>query len=166
MASEPSGSGRPAPSGAYRQRWRLGFGALTWRTEDRAYAGLLEALTRERELVLRQTQELDAPAAPLPKRGINADLERGARAELAVFRAAVEDARTRGSPDGLAEVAYDSRSPDQDTWADILIQYLVRLGYADVRTEELEPWHYLYSIRIHWERLRQLARDEGHALPD
>ena len=34
-----------------------------------------------------------------------------------------------------------------DTWADILIQYLVRVGYADVRTEEPDPWHYLYWIR-------------------
>jgi hypothetical protein len=33
---------------------------LAWRAEDRAYAGLLEALTRERGLVLRQAQELHA----------------------------------------------------------------------------------------------------------
>ena len=165
MSSRPGrdpGSSQPL----HRQRWRLGFGALTWRAEDRGYAALLEALTREREQVLRQTQELAAPAAPLTTRGIDAVLERGARAELAVFRAALEDARARSGANGQAEVAYDSRNPDQDTWADILIQYLVRPGYAEVRTEEPEPWHYRYWIRITWERLRQLARGEGHALPD
>lgn len=151
---------------AHRQRWRLGFGTLTWRAEDRAYAGLLEALTRERGVVLRQTQELAAPAVPLTRSGINAELEQGARAELAVFRAALEDARIRSGSDGNAEVAYDSRIRDQDTWADVLIQYLVRPGYAEVRTEEPEPWHYLYWIRINWERVRQLADAEGYALPD
>ena len=152
------------PRDVRRQRWRLGFGTLPWRAEDRAYAGLLEALTRERAQVLKQTQELAQPARALARTGIDAELERGARAELDVFRAALEDAASRGGTDGQAEVAYDSREPEQDACADILIQYLVRPGYAEVRTEEPEPWHYLYWIRINWERVRQLAHGEGHEL--
>ena len=153
------------PPGERRQRWRLGFGTLPWQTEDRAYAGLLEALTRERGQVLKQTQELAEPARALTRSGIDAELERGARAELVVFRAALEDAASRGGANGQSEVAYESRDPAQDACADILIQYLVRPGYAEVRTEEPEPWHYLYWIRINWERVRQLARREGHELP-
>jgi len=72
MSSSSDGNGPASQRAAYRQRWRLGFGALTWRAEDRAYAGLLEALTRERGHVLRQTQELTAPAAPLTRSSIDA----------------------------------------------------------------------------------------------
>src|SRR5690349_13253042 len=92
-----------------RQRWQLGFGNLTWRAEDRAYAAVLEALTRERHALLRQGREIADPARPLAKRDIGAELERGARAELAVFRAALENARARSGPDGLGELAYNSR---------------------------------------------------------
>ena len=148
-----------------RQRWRLGFGDLAWRVEDRAYAALLEALTRERHAVLRQGREITHPARPLARSDIGAELERGARAELAVFRAALEDARARSGADGTAEVPYDSRDPQQDSWADIVIQYLVRPGYAEVRTEEAEPWHYRYWIRIDWPAVRRLITDEKHPLP-
>ena len=148
-----------------RQRWRLGFGDLTWRGEDRAYAALLEALTRERHALLRQGREIMDPARPLARSDIGAQLERGARAELAVFRAALEDARGRSGADGTAEVAYDSRDPRQDFWADIVIQYLVRPGYAEIRTEETEPWHYRYWIRIDWPAVRRLIADDKHPLP-
>ena len=163
MSLRPSGNARTSQGPTRRQRWRLGFGEIAWRAEDRSYAGLLEALTRARGQVLRQTRELVAPA--MPSSGLSSELERGARAELAMFRAAIEDARSRGGTHSQTEVAYDSRNPDQDAWADILIQYLVRTGYAEVRTEEPEPWHYRYWIRLNWDRLRELARAEGHALP-
>ena len=158
-------SGARSRPGLRRQRWRLGFGDLAWRVEDRGYAGMLEALTRERQALLRQSQELATPARPLTRETIDADQERGARAELAVFRAALEDARSRSGPDGQAEVPYDSRDPGQDASAEVLIQYLVRPGYAEVRTEEPEPWHYRYWIRVDWERVRRLAAGEGHPLP-
>ena len=147
-----------------RQRWRLGFGGLTWRAEDRAYAAILEALTRERQAVLRQGRELAAPARPLTRLAIDPELERGARVELAAFRAALEDARARGGPDGQAEVAYESRDPRQDAWADMLIQYLVRPGYAEVRTEVPEPWHFRYWIRVDWDRIRRASAGEGQRL--
>jgi hypothetical protein len=141
MSPRPSGNAKTSQGPAQRQRWRLGLGELAWRAEDRSYASLLEALTRESGRVLRQTQELVAPAV-LTRGGISADLERSARAELAMFRAAMEDARKLSGQDDQAELSYDSRNPEQDAWADILIQYLVRTGYAEVRTEEPEPWHY------------------------
>ena len=59
---------------------------------------------------------------------------------------------------------YDSRKPTEDNAADVLIQYLVRPGYAEVRTEEPEPGHYVYYIRIDWPRLRDLAKDQGHPI--
>ena len=156
--------GKPGPNEP-RQRWRLGFSELVWGAEDRAYAAVLEALTRERHAVLRQGLEIMDPARPLAKADIGAELERGARAELAVFRAALEDVRARAGPDGRAEVSYDSRDPRQDAYADILIQYLVRPGYAAVRTEEPEPWHWLYWIQVDWEAVRRVTAAGRHPLP-
>jgi hypothetical protein len=74
------------------------------------------------------------------------------------------DVRARGGADGQAEVSYDSAVPTQNTAADVLIQYLVRPGYAEVRTEEPEPGHYVYYIRVDWLRLRELARAQGHPI--
>ena len=72
-------------------------------------------------------------------------------------RAAMEDVRTRGGADGRQEVPYDGKNAKQDARADVLIQYLVRPGYAEVRTDEPEPGHYVYYIRIDWPRLRSLV---------
>ena len=47
---------------------------------------------------------------------------------------------------------------------DVLIQYLVRPGYAEVRTEEPQPGNYVYYIRVDWPKLRALAAAEGHPL--
>jgi hypothetical protein len=58
MASRPNGPGTPRRRRRKRQRWRLSFGALTWRTEDRVYAGWLELLRRGKLGVL------DQPCAP------------------------------------------------------------------------------------------------------
>ena len=147
-----------------RQRWRLGFSDLKWRVEDRAYAAVLEALTRERHAVLLQGREIREPAQQLARADVSPELEGGARAELARFRGALEDARARGGPEGHAEVPYDSRDPQQDVWADVLIQYLVRTGYADVRTEEPEPWQYQYWIAVNWNAVRRLMAQQGHAV--
>jgi hypothetical protein len=76
----------------------------------------------------------------------------------------MEDIRTRGGRDGSAEVPYDSREPVQNRMADLLIQYLVRPGYAEVRTDEPEPEHYVYYIRVDWPRLRALAEEQGHPI--
>jgi len=148
-----------------RRRWRLDFGQLAWRPAERAYVGVLEALTRERKALLSQGQELAAPAHPPAREAIDVEQELAARAELTLFRSALEDARARSGPEADAEVSFDSRDPAQDASATLLIQYLVRPGYAEVRTEETEPWQYRYWIRVDWDRLRRLAAAAGYRLP-
>jgi len=148
-----------------RRPWRVGFEQLAWRPADRAYAGVLEALTRERTALLEQGRELVAPARPRTTGAISQEQEQQARAELALFRAALEDARARSGPRGDLEVPFDSQHPRDDASADILIQYLVRPGYAEVRTEVTEPSQYRYWIRVAWDRLRLLAADAGYRLP-
>jgi hypothetical protein len=61
-------------------------------------------------------------------------------------------------------VPYDGRDAAQNAAADVLIQYLVRPGYAEVRTEEPQPEQYVYYIRTDWPRLRQLAEGQGHPI--
>src|SRR6266566_4007770 len=65
--------GRPTPSTKHgtlplpripRRPWRVGFEQLAWRPADRAYAGVLEALTRERTALLEQGREIVTPARP------------------------------------------------------------------------------------------------------
>jgi len=87
-----------------------------------------------------------------------------ARRELTDFRAAMNDVRKRGGSQGQAEVPYDSSNPDQNVAADVLIQYLVRPGYAEVRTEEPSPGQYVYYVRVDWSRLRDLADAQGHPI--
>jgi hypothetical protein len=87
-----------------------------------------------------------------------------ARKELSDFRAAMEDIRERGGADGAAEVPYDSQQPVPNHMADVLIQYLVRPGYAEVRTDEPDPEHYVYYVRVDWARLRALAEEQGHPI--
>src|ERR1700674_4189250 len=114
------------------QRWLSGFGAFDWRSDERAYAALLDALTRDRLEVEGVEREMQATAL----RGLHdvqEEQQRAERSELAEarrelddFRAAMTDVRQRGNPDGQAEVSYDSRDPEQNAAADVLIQYLVR----------------------------------------
>jgi hypothetical protein len=67
--------------------------------------------------------------------------------------------------DENAEVPFDSTRPDEDALADVLIQYLVRPGYAEVRTEEPSAGSYVYFIRVDWPKLRALAEEQGYPLP-
>src|SRR5579859_5519203 len=72
-----------------RRPWRIGFEQVAWRPADRAYAGVLEALTRERTALLEQGRGLVAPARPRTTGAISQEQEQQARAELALFRAAL-----------------------------------------------------------------------------
>jgi hypothetical protein len=153
------------------RRWLSGFGAFDWRTDERAYASLLDALTRDRLEVEAIEREMQAT----PRRSladVQQDQQRAERDELAEarrelddFRAAMDDVRQRGGADDRKEVPYDSRDPKQSAAADVLIQYLVRPSYAEVRTEEPQPGQYVYYIRVDWPRLKKLAADQGHPLP-
>ncbi len=143
------------------------LGAFEWGQGDSPYASLLHALARDRLELTKTETELDATS----RRGMADVLEAEQRAErderaeaqreLSAFRAAIEDASTWGD----VEVGYDSRNRVENTRADVLIQYLVRTGYAEVRTEEPEPGAYVYFIRVDWPRLRALAEATGHPLP-
>jgi hypothetical protein len=156
--------------GSPPQRWLSGFGALDWRSDEREYASLLDALTRDRVEVEAVEREMQADA----RRSV-ADMHRDhqraerdevaeARRELTDFRLALTDARRRGGADGSREVPYDSRDQIQNHGADILIQYVVRPGYAEVRTDEPQPRRFIYYIRVDWPRLRELARAQGHPI--
>jgi hypothetical protein len=157
--------------GGRSQRWLSGFGALDWRSDERAYASLLDALTRDRLEVEAVEREMQA-AAQRSLADVQAAQHRAerdelaeARRELTDFRSAIADVRKRAGAEGKTEVPYDSRIPTQNEAADVLIQYLVRPGYAEVRTEEPRPGDYVYYLRVDWPRLRELARAQGHPLP-
>ena len=153
------------------RRWLSGFGALDWRSDERGYASLLDALTRD----LIEVEAVERERLATSRRNLaelQEDQERAARDELAEargeldeFRAAMADVRQRGGHDGRTEVPYDSQDEVQNRAADVLIQYLVRPGYAEVRTEEPGPGHYVYFIRVDWARLRALAESVGPPLP-
>jgi hypothetical protein len=149
------------------RRWLSTFGRLEWSTDDRTYASLLDALTRDRVEAEALEREMSTPA-----RGEVTDvkeLERTeleeARRELDAFRAALDNVHQQSAGDDTAEVPFDSSDEDEDAAADVLIQYLVRPGYADVRTEEPQSGNYVYYIRVDWAKLRALAAEHGHPLP-
>lgn len=152
------------------QRWLSGFGSLDWRSDERAYASLLDALTRDRLEVEAVEREMQATARR-SLADVHEDQQRAERDELAEarreldeFRTAMTDVRERSGTDGRGEVPYDSREQSQNSAADVLIQYLVRPGYAEVRTEEPQPGQYVYYLRVDWPRLRELAQAQGHAI--
>jgi uncharacterized protein involved in exopolysaccharide biosynthesis len=150
------------------RRWLPGFGLQDLDADDRAYADLLTALTRDRVETEALEREMTAPAvqASTDVKQLQREELAEARRELDLFRAALADVRTRAAGDPRAEVPYDSADPKQDAAADVLIQYLVRPGYAEVRTEEQGSEHYIYYVRVDWARLRDLASEHGHPLPE
>src|SRR5918912_2369034 len=101
------------------RRWLSGFGAFDWRTDERAYASLLDALTRDRLEVEAVEREMRPPARRSLAE-VQQDQQRAERDELAEarrelddFREAIADVRRRGGGDGRAEVPYDSRDSKQ-----------------------------------------------------
>ena len=149
------------------RRWLGGFAGLDWDTDERTYAALLDALTRDRLEVEAVERELSAPLTAAADEQARAERDElaEARREVDSFRQALADVRGRGR-DPRTEVPYDSQVPAQDAAADVLIQYLVRPGYAEVRTEERGAEHYIYHIRVDWSKLRALAQEQGHPLPE
>jgi len=150
------------------RRWLTTFGRQDWELSDRAYAALLDGLTRDRVEAEALEREMSTPA-----RGVVADVRElqreeleEARRELTSFRAALDDVRRRAGGQADAEVPFDSTDPVQDAGADVLIQYLVRPGYAEVRTEEPAAGSYIYYIRVDWAKLRALAEEQGVRLPE
>ena len=159
-----------ADSGSRPVRWRRGRGRIDWAADDRAYAELLDALTHD--LIETESTRIEMQATSRrsmadvleEEQDVQREQLEDARRELSGFRDALRDARARSGENGKTEVPYDSSDPRQDEMADLLIQYLVRPGYAEVRTEEPRPGRHVYHIRVDWERLAPLAADQGHSL--
>jgi len=145
------------------RRWLSGFGRFEWGADESGYASLLDALTRDRIELEAVEREISNPSSAAGDK-LERDELAEARRELDEFRSALGDARRRSGGDERAEVPYDSRDRAQDAAADVLIQYVVRPGYAEVRTEEPEPNRYVYNIRVDWQRLGQLAREQGQTI--
>src|SRR5919197_4340366 len=110
------------------RRWLSGFGALDWRSDERDFAALLDALTRDRlEVEAAERERLAAARRSLAdvqeaQHRAERDELAEARRELNDFRAALTDVRRRADSSS-AEVPYDSRNQDQNEAADVLIQY-------------------------------------------
>ncbi|MBV8715253.1 MAG: hypothetical protein JO020_17165 [Chloroflexi bacterium] len=149
------------------RRWPSALGGHDWGDDDRAYAALLDALTRDRVEAEALEREMSAPAhqdiADLGQ--LQREELEEARRELDAFRSALDNLRQRAGGSEHTEVPYDSTQPPEDAAADVLIQYLVRPGYAEVRTEEPHQGEYVYYIRVDWPKLRELAQEQGHPLP-
>jgi hypothetical protein len=163
MAAESS-----TPSRA--DRWRSGIPATDWTEDERSYAALLDALTGQLAATVATEVELDATSRRSPadlqeeKERIERDERAESRQELKAFREALLDAREQSATNPQGEAMYDSAVPQQDDLADVLIQYLVRPGYAEVRTEEPEPGHHVYYLQVAWDRLTALADHDEQSL--
>jgi hypothetical protein len=137
--------------------------------DSATYDAILDALARE----LAQTEAVAIERNTSPRRPMadvkeeQASREREEREitseERDAFRDALEDALTRGGEKG--EASYSSDDPDQDAKADVLMKYLVRLGHAEVRTDEHGEGRYTYHIKVLWGRLREIAQREGATPP-
>jgi len=148
-------------------RPRRDWATPAWPDDERVYAALLDALTRDLIEIAGTERQIVAHAEVDPEE-MAANQERlereeldEARRELGSFRTAVEEARAAGEG---AEVPFDAADPHRDELADALIQYLVRPGYAAVRTEEPSPGHYVYHVQVDWPKLRGLTDQLGYKL--
>ena len=152
-------------------RWPVAVFDLFESGDDRAYGALVQALARQLASEEAVTLEMDStarrPMEAIKESGqaVEAEIQAEARRRVGVFRAALEDAFARSGGDPQREASYDSADPRQDEMADVLIQYLVRINYAQVRTTDRGSGQYVYALTIAWDRLRRLAEEEGHPLP-
>jgi hypothetical protein len=160
-----------AELGPRARNWRRNRSRADWSGDERAIAALLDSLTADLVAVEVAEVEMNSRARRNP-----ADVEHEqdriaheqrdeARRELEAFAGALRDARRRSGESGRDEVAYDAAHAEQNDQADLLIQYLVRPGYAEVRTEEREPGHHIYILTIDWAGLEALSVESGHPIP-
>ena len=100
-------------------RWLRGLGLIEWGVDERPYAALIEALTRDLAEQQATVVEMEATSRRDPadmeeehEEFAEEELER-ARGELGTFRVALEDLATRGGTDGRGsvEVPYDAADP-------------------------------------------------------
>ena len=118
--------------------------ALVWFFKLRAETSLIEATAKARRSMDEVVEE--------EHRLIDEEFDR-AHDALPAFEAGLRRAREAGS----AEVAFDSRDPEQDRMAGALIAYLVSTEFATVRTEELSADAFRYHIAVDWPALDDFA---------
>ena len=99
-----------------------------------------EIETEKEEAVVRERERADALAEPF---------RLGLQAAWQAHRA------------GRGELPLDDRRPDENAMADAMIAFLVSFDLAESRTEETEPLHYIYHVRVDWDRLGGIARTIG-----
>ena len=130
-------------------RWPAAVLDLFESSDDRAYGALVQALARQagQRGGGGAGDGLHVPAPDGGDQGVRAggggrDPGRGPAPGGRLPRA-LEDAFARSGGDPRREASYDSADPRQDQLADVLIQYLVRTDYAQVRTTERGPGQYV-----------------------
>jgi hypothetical protein len=103
---------------------------------------------------------------------LEADKEAASEREQALVEDQV-DAFSRGLTlavqrhrNGQAMVSFDDRDPSQNAMAGALIHYLVRFDLAMSSVREVGGQRYIYDISVDWERLEELAADNGQRLDD
>ena len=171
MRRDPESENETGSGGDPFWRWPASVFDLFESGEDRAYGALVRALAQQLADEEGTALEMDTTARrPMgdviaSERATEADIQEDARRRLGTFKVALEDAYRRSGGDPRREVPFDSADPQQDAAVDTLIQYLVRTGMAEVRTEEPQPGHYVYALTVEWDRLRRLAESTGHSLP-
>src|SRR5690348_11843293 len=107
-----------APTDSRRRPWLSGFGALDWQADERAFASLLDALTRDRleteavEREMQATSRRSMAEVQQDQQRAERDELAEARGELDDFRAALQDAHVRSVASGGREVAYASHDPE------------------------------------------------------
>lgn len=67
---------------------------------------------------------------------------------------------------GDADIELDDRDPGQNAIASALIDFLVRFELAESRSRDVGDQHYIYMIRVNWDRLREVARENDQTLED
>jgi hypothetical protein len=156
--------------GPRARSWRRGLSGADWSENERRIAALLDALTTNLVAAELTEVEMNARARRSPadvegeQERIARDEREEARGELAAFADALRDARRRSGENGRGEVSFDPAQPVQNEQADLLIHYLVRPGYAEVRTEERAPDQHVYYLTVDWDRLEALSVEQGHPL--
>lgn len=140
--------------------------AIDPRTADALLDALVDELAHRRAVDVERAAHGRKSMADVKQDedAVARDARAQARRERDDFRHALADAWGRARESG-DELVYDSGKAAEDRAAELLIRYLVQLGYADLSTEERGPGQTLYRLRVFWDRLRALAERSGHSLP-
>lgn len=139
---------------------------------DRDYQRLLDYIVSQYAIVDEQKDiDLNAPSTDP---GAELEQEKSEAAQRTREKASglaqafqdgiISAARMRDT--GATELPLDDRDPVQNQIADALIGFLVRYELAESRSQETEPLHYMYYLRIDWDKLDETAALAGVQLKE